>query len=726
MTTATRPRPPVTRQVRTPTVLQMEAVECGAAALAMVLAYYGRYVPLEELRIACGVARDGSKAINVLRAARQYGLDAKGMQAEVSALADVRPPAILFWKFNHFVVWEGNGRRFGRRMVYLNDPGSGRRAVTAEDFDGSFTGVVLTFKPGTGFTPGGRRHRPLGDVGSRLSGMRRSLALILAASLLLVTLGVTTPAFTRIFVDSVQFGNDRSVLTPLFLSMTVVMLTTVALTWLQQANLLRVQALMSTLGSARFLRHLLRLPFRFFTQRTSADIARRLKSQDTVAEILSRDVGAVAVNAVLVVLYAGLLWSYDAELTVVGVAMAMLNIAALRWVSKLRADAVGKLRADRASLVSTSFSGLQLIETMKATGSENAYFRRWSGFQAKVVSGQQKLGAPAAVLSVAAPLLATSNSALILLVGGLRAVEGHISIGLLVAFQTLITNFTRPVAQLTSLGPRIQDLAADVTRLRDVEAFPPAAIFDRPDPPGGSRLHGNLEFDRVTFGYNPLDEPLLRDFSFVIAPGQRIALVGSSGSGKSTVSRLVAGLYEPAAGEIRFDGRRREEIPRGIMAASVCFVDQEIFLFEGTVRQNVTLWDPSIPDEAIVAALKDAMIYDVVAARPGGIDGFVAEDGRNFSGGQRQRLEIARALVRSPSVLVLDEATSALDAETELMIDENLRRRGCACVVIAHRLSTIRDSDEILVLRYGTVVQRGRHEDMIATEGPYADLLREE
>jgi ABC-type bacteriocin/lantibiotic exporter with double-glycine peptidase domain len=363
---------------------------------------------------------------------------------------------------------------------------------------------------------------------------------------------------------------------------------------------------------------------------------------------------------------------------------------------------------------------------MKATGSENAYFRRWSGFQAKVISGQQKLGAPAAVLSVVAPLLATVNSALILLVGGLRAVEGHISIGLLVAFQTLITNFTRPVAQLTSMGPRIQDLAADVTRLRDVEAFPQAGIFDRPDPPGGSRLHGHLEFDRVTFGYNPLDEPLLRDFSFTIAPGQRIALVGSSGSGKSTVSRLVAGLYEPAAGEIRFDGRRREEIPRGIMAASVCFVDQEIFLFEGTVRENVTLWDPSIPDEAVVAALKDAMIYDVVASRPGGIDSFVAEDGRNFSGGQRQRLEIARALVRSPSVLVLDEATSALDAETELTIDENLRRRGCACVVIAHRLSTIRDSDEILVLRYGTVVQRGRHEDLIATEGPYADLLREE
>jgi NHLM bacteriocin system ABC transporter peptidase/ATP-binding protein len=529
-----------------------------------------------------------------------------------------------------------------------------------------------------------------------------------------------------VFVDSVLLGNDTSVLTPLFLSMIVVIATTVALTAVQQSSLLRTQLLMSTLGSARFLRHLLRLPFRFFTQRTPADIAKRLQSQDTVAEILSRDIGSVAINAVLVVLYAVLLWSYDAQLTIVGVLIALLNIAALHWVSKLRTDAVGKLRADRAALMSASYSGLQLIETMKATGSENAYFRRWSGFQAKVISGQQRLGWPAAVLSVVAPLLATLNSALILLVGGMRAIDGHISIGLLVAFQTLITNFSRPVAQLTSLGPRIQDLAADVTRLRDVEAFPAAAIFDRPDPPGGKRLHGHLEFDNVTFGYNPLDEPLLRDFSFAIGPGQRIALVGSSGSGKSTVSRLVAGLYEPNSGSILFDAMYREEIPRSVMAASVCFVDQEIFLFEGTVRENVTLWDPSISDEAVLAALKDAMIYDVVAARPGGINSAVAEDGRNFSGGQRQRLEIARALVRSPSILVLDEATSALDAETERVIDENLRRRGCACVVIAHRLSTIRDSDEILVLRYGSVVQRGRHEDLIAQPGTYAELLQEE
>ena len=714
------------RRVKTPTVLQMEAVECGAASLAMVLAHFGRFVPLEELRIACGVSRDGSKAVNLLRAARRYGLVARGMQMESTGLRELHPPAVLFWNFNHFVVWEGDGRKLGRPVHYLNDPGSGRRVVTVEEFDGAFTGVVLLFERGPDFERGGRRTRALVDLRQRLAVARASLAMVLLASLLLVVIGLAVPAFTRAFVDSVLLGGDASFVGPLLASMAVVALATVALTLIQQTQLLRVQTALATVGSARFLRHLLRLPFSFFTQRSPADIAKRLQSHDMVSEILSRDVATAVINAVLVVLYAALLWSYDPQLTVLGVGMALLNIVALRWVSRLRTDALGKLRADTAALVATSYSGLQLIETMKATGSENAYFRRWAGFQAKVITGQQRLNTPAAVLSVLSPLLASANSALILLVGGLRAVEGHISIGLLVAFQALIATFSRPVAQLTSLGPRIQDLATDVTRLRDVEAFPVAAALDRPDDGNGQRLRGYLEFENVTFGYNPLDAPLLRGFSFSVGPGQRIALVGSSGSGKSTVTRLVAGLYDAWEGRILFDGLQAHELPRSVLAASVCFVDQEIFLFEGTVRDNVTLWDDSIPDEAVVAALKDAMAYSMIAARPGGIQSMVAEDGRNFSGGQRQRLEIARALVRDPSILVLDEATSALDAETERAIDENLRRRGCACVVIAHRLSTIRDSDEILVLRQGTVVQRGRHEDLITAQGPYADLLREQ
>jgi ABC-type bacteriocin/lantibiotic exporter with double-glycine peptidase domain len=299
-------------------------------------------------------------------------------------------------------------------------------------------------------------------------------------------------------------------------------------------------------------------------------------------------------------------------------------------------------------------------------------------------------------------------------------------VGLLVAFQALVTRFTAPVTRLNGVAGRIQDFAADVARLKDVENFRADPLYARSGTGESTRrLRGRVELENVTFGYSPLDKPLLTGFSLTVGPGQQVALVGGSGSGKSTVSRLISGLYAPWEGSIRIDGRRLEDIPRGALAASVSFVDQDVFLFEGTVRDNVALWDPSIPDDAVVAALQDASLYEVVTRRPGGIHSRVEQDGRNFSGGQRQRLEIARALVRRPSILVLDEVTSALDAETEQTVMDNLRRRGCACVVIAHRLSTVRDSDEIVVLDHGSVVERGRHEALVAAGGPYAALVRE-
>ena len=719
-------RYPRRRRIKAPTIIQMEAVECGAASLAMVLGYFGCFVPLEELRAVSGVSRDGAKAANLLKAARRYGLVAKGMQMEISGLAAIRPPAILFWKFSHFVVFEGFGNWFGHQVAYLNDPASGRRKVPLAELDESFTGVVLTFERGTEFERGGRPPSLFADLRGRYQRTSGALMIAVLATLLLVIPGIATPAFTRVFIDRVLSSGDSTVLPPLFAAIAATAGFTILLTLFQQGYLLRVESATAVRSSARIVRHLLRLPVAFFTQRNPADITKRVSSNDIVAQILARDVATTVVNAALVVGYAFLLWSYDVELTIVGVGMALLNVAILEWVSRMRRDAVAKLQADRARLTATSYNGLQLIETMKATGGENDYFKRWSGFQAKVVAGQQRLGVPAALLSIAPTLLAALNSSLLLLVGGLRAIDGHISIGLLVAFQALVAQFSRPVAQLTNLGPKIQDLAADINRLKDIERFPVDSVFEHDDPPVERRLDGDLVFENVTFGYNPLAPPLLNSLSFKVGPGQRIALVGGSGSGKSTVSRLIAGLYSPWEGSIRFDGRDRSKIPRSLLAASIAFVDQEIFLFEGTVRENVTLWDPSIPDEDVVTALKDAMVYDVVSARPGSINSMVSEGGRNFSGGQRQRLEIARALVRSPSVLVLDEATSALDSETERRIDDNLRRRGCACVIIAHRLSTIRDSDEILVLEQGDLVQRGTHEVLMASQGPYTNLLREQ
>ncbi|MEU7005474.1 NHLP family bacteriocin export ABC transporter peptidase/permease/ATPase subunit [Streptomyces sp. NPDC046332] len=712
--------------MRTPTVLQMEAVECGAAALAMVLGHYGRFVPLEELRIACGVSRDGSRASNLLKAARGYGLQAKGMQMDLTALAEVAAPAVLFWEFNHYVVYDGMGRRFGRRGVYVNDPGKGRRFVPMDEFDTSFTGIVLTFEPGPGFRRGGRRPGVMGALPDRLRGTSGTMAAAVVASLLLVVVGAWVPALSRTYIDMFLIGNQTSLLSVLFAAMATTLVLTATLTALQQANLLRGRIIASTLGSARFLRHLLRLPLTFYAQRNPADLVQRLQSNDAVAETLARDLAAAGVDAVVVLLYAVLLWTYDPQLTVVGVLLALLNVVAMRIVIHLRATDTQKLRAESARLTNTSYSGLQLIETMKATGGENGFFRRWAGQHATTLDVQQRLGVPSAWLAVVAPTLAALNSALILMIGGLRAVEGHLSVGLLVAFQALVTGFTAPITRLNGVAGRIQDFAADVARLKDVENFPVDPVYTRREPPARTRrLKGHVELDAVTFGYSPLDAPLLNDFSLSVGPGQQVALVGGSGSGKSTVSRLISGLYTPWEGAIRIDGMRLEDIPRGALAASVSFVDQDVFLFEGTVRDNIALWDPSVPDEAVVAALEDAAVYDVVARRPGGIHSRVEQDGRNFSGGQRQRLEIARALVRRPSVMVLDEVTSALDAATEQVIIDNLRRRGCACVVIAHRLSTVRDSDEIVVLDRGTVVERGRHAYLVAAGGAYAELVKE-
>jgi NHLM bacteriocin system ABC transporter peptidase/ATP-binding protein len=715
-------------RTRTPTVIQMEAVECGAASLGIVLGYYKRFVPLEELRGICAVSRDGSNAANIMRGARHFGLEAKGYRMDLPKLDTIAKPAIVFWEFRHFLVLEKITRgRFGRgqRRFHINDPASGPRVVDMREFDGSYAGVVLTFSPGPGFRPGGRPSRFLDGLQDRLRGTFWGLALILLASLLLVIPGIATPAFSLVFIDRILGQGSTQYLLPLVLAMLSATLALIVLTAIQQHYLLRLETKVALSSSARFFRHLLRLPIDFINQRQPAEVARRVASNDLVAQILTRDLANTVLNLVLVAFYSVLMIQYEARLALISIAAALLNIVVLRTVSRARKDAVAKLQAERGKLIATSFNTLQQIETIKAAGLESASFQRWAGFETKVVNSEQKLGIPSALLTVVPPLLATLNSALILLVGGLKAADGAITVGLLVAFQSLLNGFSRPVTQLTNLGGRIQEATAEVTRLRDVERYPIAPIFTDPPParPPQRRLDGQLELRHASFGYNPTAPPLLKDLSLTLQPGRRVAIVGSSGSGKSTVGKLIAGLYPPRSGEILFDGRTRTELGRVVSAVSVAYVDQEVFLFEGTVRDNITLWDRGIPDDVVVAALRDAEIYDVISQRPGAIDSMVSEGGRNFSGGQRQRLELARALATEPSLLILDEATSALDARTERAVDGNLRRRGCACVIIAHRLSTIRDADQILVIELGAVVQSGRHEELLAVPGVYADLI---
>lgn len=707
----------------TPTVFQMEAVECGAAALGMILGYYGRFVPLEELRAACGVSRDGAKASSVVSAARRYGLIAQGFQMELEQLAEVRKPAIIYWAFQHFMVLEGFSRRFGKKIVAVNDPATGPRKIGWAEFDSGFTGVVLTLEPGPGFRPGGHRTSVAEALLARRQPTGRAVPLVLIASLLLIAPGLAIPAFTRVFIDDILTGTSPGYLVPLL----AVMLATVAVlavcTALQRHYMLRIETSIGLTSGARFVRHLLRLPIEFFLQRQPADLESRVSANNTMAEILSRDLAATVVNLMLVVFYAALLVYYDPVLGAIGVAMALLNIAVLRWVARIRMDAVHAMRNDRGKLSGTSFNTIRLIETIKATGSEQDAFARWGGYLAKVVTARQRLGVPTAVLSVVPPLLAMVSTGLILLIGGLQVTRGALSLGLLVAFQLLLAALNAPVTQLTNLGERLQDITADLTRLRDVEKYPADRSFTTPHLAIDSRLAGALEFDDVSFGYNRLARPLLRDVSLTIAPGRVVALVGRSGSGKSTLGRLAAGLYAPWSGQIRLDGVPREQLPREVAAASVSYVAQEMYLFSDTIRNNLSLWDDSVSDGDIIEALRDAAVYDVVSQRPGGIYGMVAEGGRNFSGGQRQRLELARALVSRPALLILDEATSALDPDTERRVIGSLRRRGCACLIMAHRLSTVRTADEILVLDSGVPVERGGHQDLLALDGHYATLV---
>ncbi|MGE5244848.1 MAG: NHLP family bacteriocin export ABC transporter peptidase/permease/ATPase subunit [Betaproteobacteria bacterium] len=718
------PKPP-NKRVVTPTILQMEAVECGAAALAMVLAYFGRWVPLEELRQQCGVSRDGSKASNVLKAARAYGLDAKGYKYEALEKLYEQPlPAILFWNFNHFVVLDG----YKNGQVHLNDPAQGPRIVTLPELDSSYSGVVLVFTPGKDFKKGGSPPSMIPALRRRLTGSEMALAFTVFCGLFLVIPGLVIPTFTRVFIDDYLVRQQGWMVKYLLWFMVGTFVVQGVLTWLQKYYLLRLETKLALGTSSDFFNHILRLPAAYFGQRFAGEIGSRVQINDHVAKVVSGKLASTMIDLVMTLFYAVLMCLYSVSLTAIVVAIGMLNIVAVKLTGRMRVDASRRLMQDKGKLMGVGMNGLQMIETIKATGSESEFFARWAGYHAKSVNTQQFLQVLSQISSAIPTLVQTLSTAAVLVVGGLKVMNGDLTVGMLVAYQTLLNSFMRPLNTFVQFGSTLQELQADMNRLDDVLRYPEDKQYaqDRkslPYDPSVVKLSGLVELKNVTFGYNPLDAPLIEDFSLRVEPGRRVALVGSSGSGKSTVAKVISGLYEAWSGEILFDGVPRQKIPRDLLVNSVAVVDQEVFLFGGSVNENVTMWDSTIPVQRVGHACRDAAIDEVIEAREGGYKSPVQEGGGNFSGGQCQRIEIARGLVGEPTIMILDEATSALDPTTEVHIDESLRRRGCTCIIIAHRLSTIRDADEIIVLERGKIVQRGTHDDMKDADGPYRRLI---
>ncbi|QSJ21110.1 NHLP family bacteriocin export ABC transporter peptidase/permease/ATPase subunit [Nostoc sp. UHCC 0702] len=766
---------PKGKRCHTPTLLQMEIVECGAAALGIILGYYDRIIPLTELRQACGVSRDGVSALNILKAARNYGLSAKSFKTNLAALSQIKCPFIVFWNFNHFLVVEG----FGKQRVYLNDPASGRRTVSNEEFSGAYTGVVLVLEPGPDFQPGGRKPSTILALWSRLRGSIGALIYCVLAGFLLVIPGLAIPAFSQVFVDNILIQRRDEWLRPLILGMIFTAVLNGFLAMLQLQFLRQLKIKLSVGMKSKFLWHILRLPVSFYDQRFAGEISSRVQLNDNIANLLSGKLATTAIAVASVFIYVLVMLQYDVVLTSIAIAFVAVNLTALQWVRGQRVDANTKLIQEYGKVSGVAISGLQSMETIKASGLESDFFSRWAGYYAKAINTRQELEQTNQTLGILPTFLSAIASMLILAVGGLRVMDGAMSIGMLIAFQGMMQRFLQPVTNLVNLGSELQEMEGNLNRLDDVlrnpidpqleqgsggagergrwgageqgsrgdegvknykliPSSPHPPIPSSPSSPSSPhppippspyllpKLQGYVELRNVTFGYSRIAPPLIENFNLSLKPGQRIALVGGSGSGKSTVAKLLCGLYEPWQGEIWFDGKPREEIPRQVLANSISAVEQDILLFGGSLRDNLTLWDTTIPESHLVQACQDAALHDVILSLPGGYHADLLEGAINLSGGQRQRLEIARALVNNPTIVIMDEATSALDPETEKTVTRNLRLRGCSCIIVAHRLSTIRDCDEIIVLDRGKIVQRGTHEELRQVEGPYLQLIRSE
>ena len=718
---------PSTQRLTTLVLLQMHATECGAACLGIVLGYFGRWAPLTELRDKCEVSRDGSSAASIVRAARHYGLECKGLSIRAHQLQKLELPLIVFWQFSHFVVVEGIDERY----FYLNDPATGRRRLSAAEFTRGYSGIALRFTRGDDFKPGGEQPGLLAQLSALLAGEWNVLTGAIACALMLTLLALVVPVSLSVFVDEVldNGGSWAEVVAALIGGGILVYI----LSLLKHRFLQRLAIRISVIGYDQGLSRLLRLPVEFFAHRLVGDLTDRVSSIDRVAKNLTDKFLVLVIDMAMSVVLLVAMLAYDVVLTLVVLVLALLHGVLAHFLNSQRRIRVQAMRREQGLLIGVGMQMLSHADNLRMTGSDDRLYSRWSGQQARELHARQFHAELGHVNAALPGLIAAFRSAAILAIGAGMVIAGEMTLGTLVGIYILAEMFLAPVGRFLEFADEREALETDLQRLEDISKTAEDPVFSRRDSAtdsistfnGRLQLAGQLELRDVTFGFNKSRPPLIKDFNLVIKPGQRVALVGPSGSGKSTLAHLVSGIYQPWSGDVLLDGHPRDEIPDEVLRRSISMVDQEVVLFSASVRDNITMWNPAIPDEVIIAAARDAGIHDDILQRPQGYSTLVEEGGANFSGGQRQRLEIARALVGNPTMLVLDEATSALDAATEEYVDDALRRRGVTCLIVAHRLSTVRDCDEIIVLEAGVEVQRGTHDELIADEdGTYFKLVK--
>ena len=723
---ATKPiKQPITKgAAKVPVIMQMEALECGAASLTMILAYYGKWIPLEQVRADCGVSRDGSNAKNVLKAARSYGLVAKGYRYEPEDLkANGKFPCIIHWNFNHFLVLDG----FKGNKAVLNDPAKGCYTVPMETFDKSFTGICLMFEPSETFEPSGKPKSMLAFAKAKMKGAGVAVAFTVITTVIASLIGIIEPAFSRIFIDRLLTGQNPDWFIPFIWALAALSGIQIIISFIQAVFAARINAKIAAVGSTTFMWKVLRMPMEFFSQRMAGDIQQRKGANASIASSLVNTFAPIVIEACMMVFYLVVMIRYSVLLTLIGVASIFINMFVARFISKKRVNITRVSMRDAGKLAGATVAGIEMIETIKASGAENGFFEKWAGYQASVNTQKVKFAKLNQYLGLIPQLVSSLTNTAVLIVGVYLTIEGQFTIGMVMAFQGFLGSFLSPAQTLISAGQTLQEMRAEMERIEDVMQYPPDVTClndtELDENAEYDKLSGNVELRNVTFGYSRLAEPLIRDFNLTLKPGSRVAFVGTSGCGKSTISKLISGLYQPWSGEILFDGKPITQIDRSVFTGSLAVVDQDIILFEDTIANNIKMWDSSIEDFEMIMAARDAQLHEDIMQRDGGYNYRITEGGKDFSGGQRQRMEIARVLAQDPTIIILDEATSALDAKTEYEVVKSIKDRGITCIVVAHRLSTIRDCDEIIVMDHGNVVERGTHDELYALGGFYTKLV---